>query len=247
MIQSGEIITVSIRVPAPVLVATALNPAIITFSGVIRPPVLSAQILTGNDATFYGTVVAPILVAAGYPVATITFAGFVPAPYLSAAMSAAVASAYRTWVLNTRKGALTEYNNFSFNSYAVFNGVVLGCGPSGIVTLGTQDADGSTAIGSTVKSGADNFGTSVIKRVPRIYLDYKTTGDAQFKMITTEGGSRTYALNWNSVTGTQTRRIPVGKGPKSVRWQWEYTNVAGADFDLNAVLAYPTATRRRVQ
>lgn len=267
------IITAAGSARTPRLVAILAGPAVsydrtLTFAGSARVPQLSSALaagqvitavlaaraprlvsagLTGNSASVIVQAATPIMAAAGYPAYTITMGITTPAPVLSATMSAAVASAYRTWVLNTRKLALSEYSNFSFNSYAVFNSVVLGCGPSGIVTLGTQDLDGATAIAATVTSGKDNFGGSHIKRLPRAYIDYTTDGDAQFKLITTEGGSRTYSLNWNSVTGTQQRRIPVGKGPKSVRWQWEYTNVSGADFDFNAVLAYPTTTRRRVQ
>jgi hypothetical protein len=266
---SGSLITVTARVAAPVLVAILDNPAIITVASTVaaprlsasllagnlataalslRPPSISAQILTGNVATVLATIAAPIMEAAGYPAYTITFAGTVPAPRLTATLSAAVTAAFRTWVLNTKKGALTEYGSeWAMNSYAVFNGKVLGCTSSGIVELGTQSLDNATAISSTVKSGQDNFGSSVIKRLPRIYLDYTTGGDARFALITTEGGRRVYALNWNNVTGSQQRRVPIGKGPKSVRWQWEYTNVGGTDFDLGAVLAYPSTLRRRVQ
>ena len=244
---SGSVITVTANAPAPILTATLDSGRIITVAISAPAPTLSARILTGNVATILASAATPILSAAGYPAYTITFAGVAPAPYLSATLSAVVASAYRTFVLNTRRGALTEYDGFSFNSYCVFNGVVLAAGASGVVALGTQALDNATAIAATVTSGQDNFGTSKIKRVPRIYIDYTTDGDAQFSLTTTEGGARTYSLAWNSVTGVQQRRIGVGKGPKSFRWQWSYTNVSGADFSLGSVLAYPTVTRRRVQ
>lgn len=266
---SGTVITVEARIAAPILVATLVNPAVIIVASTVpairlsaslatgqlatailtlRPPSITAQILTGNVATVLATIPAPIMEAAGYPAYTITFAGTLPAPRLTATLSAAVTAAFRTWVLNTKKGALTEYGpEWAMNSYCVFNGKVLGCTSSGIVELGTQALDNATAISSTVKSGQDNFGSSVIKRLPRAYIDYTTGGDARFALITTEGGRRVYALDWNRVTGSQQRRVPIGQGPKSVRWQWEYTNVDGADFDLGAVLAYPKALRRRVQ
>lgn len=246
-ILTGRVLTVSAAAPVPVLVATLSSPIIITAAVTAPRPRLSAQILTGNVATLLATAATPIMAAAGYPAYIITFAGTAPAPRLNATLSAAVTAAFRTWVLNTRTSALTEYDNFSFNSFAVFNGKVLACGSAGVVELGTQALDNATAIAATVTSGADNFGDSRIKRVPRIYIDYTTTGDAQFSLTTTEGGTRTYSLAWNNVTGSQQRRIPVGKGPKSSRWQWSYANVAGSDFGLNAILAYPTATRRRVQ
>lgn len=265
---NGSIITVSARVAAPVLVATLVNPAIITVASTVPLIRLSASLaagniatailelpkiriaanaLTGNVATVLASVATPIMAAAGYPAYTITFAGTVPAPRLSATLSAAVTSAYRTWVLNTKKSALTEYSNFEFNSYCVFNGNVLAAGSNGIVVLGTQSLDNSTAISSTVTTGQDSFGSSLLKRVPRIYVGHTAAGDLRFATITTEGGTRRYALDWNRVTGTQQRRVPIGKGPKSRYWQFSLTNVDGADFSLNDILAFPAQLRRRVQ
>lgn len=264
---SGTVITITATAPAPSLIATLDNPAIITAQNTAPAPRLLATLLAGNLLTFTGDARAPSLVAAGYagevitftgsspvptmtaygyPAYTLTFSGTAPAPTLDAQMAQAITAAFRTWVLNTRKGALTEYDNFAFNSFATFNGVVLACGAGGVVSLGTQDVDGATAITARVRTGLNDYGTSLVKRVPRIYLDGKQTGDLTFRTITSESGQRSYLLPYNHVVGTQQRRIPVGKGPKSKRWQFEVEGVAGADFSVNSVLVYPTTLRRRI-
>ena len=266
---AGVVITVTARAAAPVLVAALDNPSIITASLAALPPRLSAALvagqlittalttrapilsstaLTGNVATVLATAATPIMAAAGYPAYTITMGLTAPSPRLSATLSEAVAAAYRTFVLNTRKLALSEYGpEWAMNSYCIFQGKVLGCTSSGVIELGTQDLDGVTDIAATVTTGKDSFGSSVLKRVPRIYIGHTAAGDLRFSTITTEGGTRQYALNWNSVTGVQMRRVPIGKGPKSRFWQFSVTNVGGADFSINDILAYPTKLRRRVQ
>jgi len=264
---SGTIITISATAPAPILDATLFSPTIITAansapapqlaaalaSGNIlaailaaRAPRLNAQVLTGEVATALLTAATPIMAAAGYPAYTLTFANTAPAPYLDATLGTTLAATYRTWVLNTRKGALSEYDGFAFNSYTMFNGVVLAAGPAGMFSLGTQGTDAGTAITGRVKTGQDAFGSSVHKRVPRLYVGCDTAGDMLFRIITTEGGSRTYSLPDNFVRGIQQRRVPIGKGVKSRYFQFELENVAGADFSISDVLAYPTKLRRRV-
>lgn len=156
-------------------------------------------------------------------------------------------AAYRTWVVNLRKGAITEYNNFNFNSFAYFNGQVLACGPSGVFTLGTQSTDAGTAISAKYRTAVSTLGdTAWVKRVPRIYIQGSQGGDTIFRTITAEGGTRSYQLAWNKLTGTQQRRVPIGKGPKSEYWQFEQENVGGSDFSTASVMAFPTKLRRRI-
>jgi hypothetical protein len=264
----GTIITVAAAAPAPVLVAELDNPTIITAENTApaprlsaamaagqvmeavlqaRAPTLSATLLTGTVSTMDLVAATPIMEAAGYPAYNITFSGSAPVPRLDAELSSALLENYRTWVLNTRKGALTEYDNFEFNSYAVFNGKVIAVGPAGLVELGLQNDDAGTPIDATVTLGEESFASSLHKRVPRIYLGHAATGDLQFSTITVEGGTRTYALDWNGLHGTQQRRIPVGKGPRSRFWSFSVSNVDGADFELNDVIVQTTKLRRRVE
>lgn len=184
--------------------------------------------------------------AKGYSSVSGTANLVLPLFQLDASGYASIVENYRTWVLNTRKGALTEYSGFTFNSFCTYQGQVLAAGSSGIVVLGTQDLDNATVITARVRSGKDSFGSSYHKRIPRAYIGYTPAGDAYFRMITPEGGTRTYILSWNHGTDLQQRRIPIGKGPKSRYWQWEFENVAGADFGVDNVMLYPTKLHRRV-
>ena len=239
------IITAQGTAPSPTLVATLLTSELLTFSGTGPSPTLNASILAGEILTAYVTAPSPTLVAFSYPAGVLTFYGTAPSPYLNANLLAAIAAGYRTWVLNTRKNALTEYD-WAFNSYATFNGKVLACNASGVVELGTQAADNTTDIVSRVRTGQHDLGVSFLKRVPRVYLGGGATGDLTFRVITSEQGTRSYLLPWLHVVGTTQCRVPIGKGIKGRRFQFEVENVAGSSFDVNDVLAYPTALKKRV-
>jgi len=167
--------------------------------------------------------------------------------YLEAAGFATLAETYRGWALNTRTNGLTEYSNFSFNSFAELDGVYLAAGPSGIHVLGTQDLDGAADINGRVRVGSIDFGSSFLKRVPRIYVSGEFDEQMYFRTITEQDGERTYVLHSNGITGDQQRRVPVGQGPKSVQWQFEAENVSGSDFRLSKILVYPKELGRRTQ
>jgi hypothetical protein len=234
--------------PPPSLVAQVLSGTSITFVGAAPVPRLSAQILVGNALTFVGVAPSPTLSAFGYGEYRLSFEGAAPSPQLVASMLAAASANYRTWCMNLRRGALTSYGpEFAFESYTVFQGRVLAVNASGLVVLGLQDLDGAAPISAKITTGKSNFESSFLKRVPRQYINYTTNGDMIFGSTTTEGGTRKYALPFNSVTGLQTRRIQIGKGPKSVHFQFSLENVNGSDFDLSALLTYPVQLRRRVQ
>lgn len=169
-----------------------------------------------------------------------------PVLYLTAQGSTVLVSGFRTWALNLHKNALTEYDNFDFNSYAQFNGQTLACGAAGVVVLGTQNLDGAAEIDATVLTGLADFDFSGHKRVPRLYVDGAQQGDIHFKAITKEGGSRTYLLPWNHLSEQTQRRVPIGKGPRSRFWQFGISNVRGADFQTTSLMVYPIKLRRRI-
>jgi hypothetical protein len=209
--------------------------------------ILDAAGFSGSVAALDGTLPPHTLSASGHGPYTLV-ASIVLAPHtLEASAIESVTAAFKSWVLNLRKAALTEYTPFQFNSFAVFNGKVYGAGAAGIMELGAQATDNGTSIASTVRTGQHAFGTSFLKRVPRIYVGYKATGDMEFRTITGEDGTRAYLLDHNGNPNLHQRRVPIGRGPKSPYWQFEFVNRDGADFTLDHVLAHSSeVTHRRV-
>lgn len=244
---SGSVATAGpLPFPALITITSANNASIITAANSLPPLILTASALSGNVGTASLALPAALLTASGYPNGVLSFSQTFP-PLLIVSQGASVLPAtYQTWVLNMRKTALTEYTNFNFNSYAEFNGQFLGCGPTGVFVLDQSASDNGTPIDAVARTGMADYDRSLLKRVPRLYVGYKTDGDMIFRSITSEGGTRSYPLYNNNVIGFTQRRVPIGKGPKSSYWQYEVENVAGADFTLQSILAYPVMLKRRV-
>jgi len=201
-----------------------------------------------NGAAAAAALTLPLLrlTGVGYP-AYVGVGGLeLPLFVLAGTGTQSVAALYRAWVLNTRRAALTEYSGLQVNSLAEFNGVVLGATPTGIVVIGASKTDNGTAITGTVRPGMVDYGEPHQKRVPRMYLNYSTDGDAEFSTITSQDGRRTYLLNSNGIKGIQQRRVPIGRGPKSRYWQYEYKNRDGADFAISSFEPYPKVLGRRI-
>lgn len=242
----SQIITAQNTARVPTLSSTVAHGTLSTATLATRAPTLLATGYAGSISTASLESPAPTLSAAGYPAFTITFSNVAPPPYLNADLIATLVATYRTWALNLRNGALTEYDNFEFNSYAVFNGVVLACGPAGVVELGAQTTDNGDPINWSVKFGQADFGSSLHKRVPRLYVDGAFSDDVKFTSITVERGSHSYMLVTNGVTDRQQRRVPIGKGPRSRFFQYQLDSVRGCEAKLSSVMVYPSYVHRRV-
>lgn len=242
---AGIIADVDSALPAKTL--SAEGSAEIVHSATVTLPMLrvSATGFVGTVGTAIATLPAKTISAAGYVEITATGAATLPLLQIAASGYGALPTTYRTWALNTKNRALTEYTNLAFNSFALFKGAVLAASDSGIFVMGTQATDAGTVIAATVRDGAMDYGSSFLKRIPRIYVAGEQDGDVVFRTICTESGTRSYLLPFNGA-GLRSRRVPVGKGPKSRYWSWEIANQAGAGFSYSSVAVYPEELRRRV-
>ncbi len=244
---TGNVGTAEFDLPALLVAVEATQAGLGDAAFNLPFPTLSAIGFTGVLGTAAFNLPVLTLSVAAYHSVTGEAAFDLPLFYTDAQGAATLASAYRTWVVNLRLNAVTEYDSFSFNSFAHFNGAVLACGPSGVFTLGTQSTDAGTTISAKYRTAALTLGdTAWVKRVPRLYVSGSQGGDTIFRTITVEGGTRSYQLVWNKLTGQQQRRCPIGKGPKSSTWQFEQENVSGSDFSTTSLMAYPTRLRRRI-
>jgi len=243
---TGNALAAAFSLPAVSAVAALRSDGLLSADFVLPGPQLSAQVLSGQ--LFAATPDLPVvtLAAALHSATQFTVAFQLPPVQLTSSLLAALAAGARTWVLNTRRNALTEYD-FEFTSYALFNGLVLGVSAAGVVVLGTQALDGTLPITGRVRMAKSDYGETHLKRVPRLYVGGEFGGDMLFRTIVDATGERTYRLTHNHVDGMQQRRVPIGKGPKARYFQYEIQNELGADFTVENILAYPTLLRRRVQ
>ena len=155
---------------------------------------------------------------------------------------------FEAWVLNTETHAPWKYTNYPFNSFARVKNQYLALTDAGLYELGGPDDEG-TQIDSTILTGLLNFGSKQQKSVPRVYVGYTAENDILFKTITTREGKKEtnwYQLEKRTADDSTLTRGSIGRGLRSVYWQFEITNVDGSDFSLDQVKLTPMYLKRRV-
>jgi hypothetical protein len=155
---------------------------------------------------------------------------------------------YVGYVCNTQLRAYTEYADIPYNSMCELTpGVYYAAGPAGIYRIGGTTRDGA-AIQSTLRSGLSNFGTGKLKRLPSAYFGYTSDGQVVIKVVTTSAdGAKAehwYEMVAKTADVTRENRIKIGRGLKSVYWQWEL--VATGPFSLDQVALHPLILDRRI-
>lgn len=241
-----NVITATPRLLTHALSASGIPENVATLTRTLAAHTISADLLAGNTSSASIELLVHTLNVLAFPESVATADIRLASHYLDAYATPSIAETFRSWVMNTRNGAVSEYTNFQFNSIVKFGSVYLAAGPSGVVVLG-GDTDAGEEIDARARTGQLNYGSSFLKRIPRLYVSHSADGDLVFRTITQEGGTRSYLLQVNGIVGEQQRRVPVGIGPKSVRWQFELANRAGSDFSLSSILVYPKTLGRRIQ
>lgn len=158
-------------------------------------------------------------------------------------------SIYYAWVVNTRNKAFTQYENYPFNSFCEFRGRYFGMAADGIYELTGPD-DNGTPIQARVRLGLSNLGTGKLKRIPTMYLGYTSNGQLVLKITTTSpDGNKTenwYELAPQTANVAREGRIKIGRGLKSVYFDFTLTNVDGSSFALDKIDLYPIILDRRI-
>lgn len=154
-----------------------------------------------------------------------------------------------TYAVNANTGAVSEYLNYGFNSFAKLGAKYYGASAAGLFELSGAD-DNGTAIAATVRLATtelltDRVTEEILKRVPAVYLGVNTAGDMMLK-VTANGLSNFYTLAASTSTSLHTGRLLLGRGVASRYWDFELTNVSGADFTLESMVFFPESLSRRI-
>ncbi len=168
-----------------------------------------------------------------------------PAFNLSGRLETNITAAFKAWVANTKTGALTEYTNFPFNSFARFNGEYLAAGSSGIFALTGTD-DNGTDISSRVRLAATDLDIAELKRIEEALLSYRSDGQLILRVVIEDGLTYEYRLEPTGRTGMYQARVKPGKGLKLNYIILEIANFEGCAFDLDQVRIKPVALSTQV-
>lgn len=156
---------------------------------------------------------------------------------------------YVAWVMTTPTRAMRRYVNYPFNSFGELNGRLCGANANGLYWL-DGDTDDGAEIPAMIRSGLMDFGSRQLKRMDRAYLGYTSDGTLGLKVITTsETGDEvaySYKMIQKPANAPRESRVQIGRGMRSVYWQFELINEAGSDFELHDLTLLPLILSRRV-
>jgi hypothetical protein len=144
------------------------------------------------------------------------------------------------FAMSTKNPGFTKFEDWAFNSMALFNDLYFGAKDDGIFLL-----SGSDEIDAVFRTGTTDFGTSHLKRIERLWVQYETAGEMTLTVIT-DGGVRTeYTLPPTGSTGMHGHNVKIGQGLKSKYWAFEIANVDGCSFSFDMIEAKPYIMQRR--
>ena len=148
---------------------------------------------------------------------------------------------FTTWAMNTRTGAVTEYDNFVFNSFAQIGNVALGASSDGLYEL-LGDNDEGTDIVARIRSGFMQFGGTKLSRLKAAYIAMRGEGEVLLKIE--EAGSKTYVYRVDT-RDMRSTKVHMGKGQRARYFAFELVS-DGQDFDLDTIEFVPIVVQRRV-
>jgi hypothetical protein len=150
---------------------------------------------------------------------------------------------FTTWAVNTNTGAVTEYLDFNFNSFAMMGNRYIGISDTGVYELNGDDDAGDDII-AAVKSGWLQFAGAKFTSFKGIYLGMRAERGSEMYLKLTTGDDKSYTY-LVTVKDMETTRVYMGKGLRARYFAFELITT-GQDFDLDTIEFIPIAAERRV-
>jgi hypothetical protein len=146
-----------------------------------------------------------------------------------------------TWVMNTKTGGVTEYENYAFNSFARVGNKYLGAADDGLYELLGDKDDGDDII-ATIRSGFAQWSGTHLGSFKAAYLAVAGAGDYVLRILTRDGKTFNYRV---TAADGRTAKVNMGKGLRSRYFAFELVST-GQDFDLDTLEFIPLVADRRV-
>lgn len=148
---------------------------------------------------------------------------------------------FTTWAMNTRTGAVSEYANFAFNSFAKIGRRYLGASENGLYELLGDDDAGDDII-ARIRGGFLQFGGTQLSRLKEAYIAARGSQQWVLRIVTGDGDAYNYVITNQSMRSS---KVNMGKGQRARYFAYELIS-SGADFDLDTLEFVPIVVQRRV-
>ena len=166
-------------------------------------------------------------------------------PLLSAHLTGVLAGTFvRTVVVNLKNGGVTEYESYSFNSFTIFEGRLLGTSDAGLSAL-DGGTDAGAEINGHVTTGIDDFKSEYEKRCTDAYVSGSSPKPMDLTVLLDEGAT-SYSYPVPASETYRQRKANLGRGLKARYFQFKVSNRDGADFEIGQVNVEAEKLSRRV-
>lgn len=151
------------------------------------------------------------------------------------------------WVLNTETAALSQYDNFAFDSLAYADGKLYAACIDGIYVLEGLDDEGK-GIDAEIVSGFTDLGDQHTKHAGSMYFGYTSDGPIEIDVDTygSRHAKQTYELEQRDLLAPRNNRVKLGKGLSSRYWRVAVRNKDGSHFELNDAAVDVAVSQRRI-
>jgi hypothetical protein len=156
-----------------------------------------------------------------------------------------VGSNFVTIVLNTDNFAVTEYNNYNFDSIAELEGRYYAVGPNGLVRL-DGSSDNGTKIQGTVRFAQIDLHKRVVSRLVDAYLSGHVSGKVAVRIIQESQGDYLYMIE-DVIGKLKAYRVKAPKNMRDRYVSYEISNVDGAEIEIEELSVISTAQPQRVR
>lgn len=139
---------------------------------------------------------------------------------------------YRAWVMNLAHAGLTHYPGYGFDFIVRWQGKHYLGNLEGIFELGGDSDDGlPIAAGFTLPSS--DYGTSTMKRAPRVY--YQGRVQKRMTALVRADDGEQFETESEAYGGEDYWRVRVGRGLRGHHLEFGLDNQSGGDFEIEAV------------
>ncbi len=148
-----------------------------------------------------------------------------------------------TVALNLTTLAVSQYENFDFNSFCEMNGSYYGANENGIFKLETGERDFVSAVStspieSSIKLGPTDLGVLTDKRLRKCIIALTAGGEVKLTVSANEDSGG--AVEISQLTGSRDGRehviaLPFGRDMRGRYFTFLFENINGSYFSVNNI------------
>jgi hypothetical protein len=153
-------------------------------------------------------------------------------------------------VMNTKNFAVSEYDNFGFNSMTKFNGSSIVADQNGIYEIDDSDLDAELyKIKCHATTGIVDTYDRVVSRMRDAYLTYRGEDDVKLSVYADKNYNRHYEILRNTVNYNliKIRRVKFERGIKNRHFDFRMANIDGGALEIEKlkIALEPILSKRR--